>query len=187
VQIVQQFFLADDAAAFVEMHARMMLERQGADEQIALPGGKLSRDTRRVGGSDRRSPIDHGLFQSRPLGVGRNIGARVIHSVGDDRPAVVLVRHDDVEFVAPRGPCSVRRAVRFARQRPSPADCDGPSYRFPDARSLPMKDCPAARCRLREADDLSQIGREVLCLSRYSNPRRESAQRCRREKRNAAA
>src|ERR1700733_6190065 len=78
-----------------------MLKRQRPNKQIAPPRWKLVtaiyRESRRC---DRRRPINHRLLEPRALRVRRNIGAGIVHAIGDNGPAIVPARHDDVQFIA---------------------------------------------------------------------------------------
>src|SRR5580700_3219353 len=83
------------------MDPAQMLKRQRPNKKIAPPRWKLitaiHRESRRC---DRRRPIDHRLLEPRALRIRRNIGAGIVHTVSDQRPAIVPARDDDVEFIA---------------------------------------------------------------------------------------
>ncbi len=66
-------------------------------------------------GGYRRSPVKNRLFQSLLLGKVGEHGSVIVDAIGDYRPAIVLTRKDEVEFVAPAGP--VFRFPQFAGHR----------------------------------------------------------------------
>src|SRR5580658_2951491 len=93
------------------MDAAQMPERQGPDEQIALPRRKLvAAIHRKSRGRNRRRPTDPRPPEAGTLRVGRNIGPRIVHAVGDHRPTVVPARYYDVQLVA-----AARTMLRFVQ------------------------------------------------------------------------
>ena len=79
-----------------------------ADEQVAAPGRKkVARVERHAGRRDRRHPIFDRLLHAGLMGALVNLGAAVIDAVADHRPAVVLSRLRNVDFVTAARPVLV--------------------------------------------------------------------------------
>ncbi len=101
VGVLEHPFLCDDGVALISLHARQHLEFKGSDQKVALPFGKhLAAIDRDGAGRDRRIPIMQRLFQPFLGRAFADLGAGIIAAIGDDRPAIVLARLDQVNLIA---------------------------------------------------------------------------------------
>src|SRR5690606_24048211 len=89
----------------VESHAHECLRTEPGQQCMSMPLGKhLARVKREIAWRDHWRPVDRWRYQVRPGRVVRDRSAVIVAAARNDRPAVIVSRLHQIEFVAASRP-----------------------------------------------------------------------------------